>query len=121
LLFIFFAQYKGFFFISTDLILITHKLISRVIHAYNNNHDRSILVKNNDFFEPTFSIYKNELIQKWYFLYQNNSIKNFSIHKLLTEIPANKKYILSVDKQESIYLTNFNTPNDINQYLYEKP
>jgi molybdopterin-guanine dinucleotide biosynthesis protein A len=121
LLFIFFAQYKGFFFISTDLILISHKLISRVIHAYNNNQDKSIFVKNDEFFEPTFSIYKNELIQKWYFLYQNNSIKNFSIHKLLIEIPANKKYILSVDKQESIYLTNFNTPNDINQYLYEKP
>ncbi len=96
-------------------------MISHIILEYNNNQDKSILIKNNEFFEPTFSIYKNELIKNWYFMYQNHSLKNFSINKLLTEIPSNKKHILSIDKQESIYLTNFNTPNDIKQYLYEKP
>jgi len=120
LLFVFFAQYSGFFFISTDLILITHKLISRIIDAYNNNQDKSILIKNNELFEPTFSIYKNELIKNWYFMYQNHSLKNFSINQLLTEIPSNKKHILSIDKQESIYLTNFNTQCDIHKYLYEE-
>ncbi len=83
-------------------------------------HKRSIFFINQNCYETTFAIYKNETISYWYELCLKNKINNFSLQKLILDIKDSEKYIVKLNEVDTKYLINFNTKEDIEKYLNSK-